>query len=102
LLATCAGLVGAVGDVFVVRWTRNHSVASLFLGFGLWCLTLVALVLMLKVTGLGRAVLVFTTVQALVAIAFARLYFDETFSGLKILGAVLALTGVVLVEWSTK
>jgi len=99
VLALASGLVAALGDAGVVRWIRAGDIKALLGGVALWNLSLVALVYMLKLTSVSRALVVFLTVNGLVALVFARFYFGDRLRPLQVVGAALAITGLVLIEW---
>lgn len=98
-LSALAGFLGAVGDVFLNRWSKGTGgISSLVIGFALCNVALGSFVAMLRRATLASAVVVYLVAGCLLTIAVSQLYLHEPMSRVRSIGMIIALAGVVCME----
>lgn len=83
-------ILEVVGDFFLKKQQWALGLGLYFIGSGFWALSL-------KETELSRAIVLFTVVNLLLAVAIGIFYFDEILTVQQMLGVLMAVGALVLI-----
>ena len=98
-VAGAAGLIGGLGDIFLNQWAKSTGGAwALALGFALCNLALGGFVWMLRRAPLASAVIVYLVAGTALTYIASRFVINEQVSRQRLIGVVVALTGLAIAE----
>ncbi len=98
-IATVSGVLGAVADVYLNKWAKYESLWHLAQGYVFWNLAMIGFIYLLRREKLAEVVIIFMVANSLVVLAASRFYFAETISVRQWVGILVALAGVLVMEW---